>query len=88
MTYPTSKHVFYYVSLALVLLGLFSVIFFTPGEHTLHMALVVLMGFFYVLWAIIHHLMHHDMHAKIVIEYVLIATVGISFVYFVLTKFT
>lgn len=78
------KHTYYYLSLGAILLGLLVLIFLTPGDSKLHMSVVVLMAFFYVLWAIVHHLIHHDMHAKIVVEYVLIGMLGITFVYFVL----
>lgn len=49
------------------------------------MAIIIFAACFYVFWAVIHHLMHHDLSGKVVVEYVLIAMVGISLVYFVLS---
>lgn len=83
-----NKHLFYYVSLLVVLLLSAVVIFLTPDEQRLHMGVIIFAACFYVFWAILHHLIHHDLHTKVVVEYVLIAMVGISLVYFVLTSVT
>ena len=79
------NHVFYYLSLFIVLSLAALLVFLTPGEQKIHMGVTIFAAGFYVLWAILHHLLHHDLHTKVVIEYVLIAMVGISLVYFVLT---
>lgn len=79
------KHVFYYLFLFIVLMLSAVAIFLTPGDGKTHMAITIFAACFYVVWAILHHMMHHDLTGKVVIEYVLIAMVGISLVYFVLS---
>jgi hypothetical protein len=82
----TKKHWFYYLVLFIVLgIGLV-VIAVSPNERDIQMGVVVLMALFYIVWAVIHHLIDHDMHAKVMLEYILIGMVGISVVYFVLTS--
>lgn len=85
MNIAIGKHVYYYSFLFLVLFLSALVVFLSPGDQKLHMTVMIFAALFYVFWAIFHHLMHHDLHAKVVIEYVLIAMIGISVVYFVLT---
>lgn len=78
------NHALYYLFVGIViLLGLFAVL---SNEHDkgLQMVIVVLMAFFYVASGVIHHLLSHDITAKIVVEYVLIASVGIAIVFFIL----
>jgi len=48
------------------------------------MGIILLCGIFYVVIGIIHHLLAHDISSKIVLEYVLMATLGISIVFFLL----
>lgn len=83
----TKKHWVYYLFLLLILSIGVLIILFSPDNDSLQMSIVVLMTAFYVLWAVIHHLIDHDMHAKVMLEYILIGMVGISIVYFVLTSY-
>jgi len=77
-------HAWYYVSLLTIfLLGLF-VLFVVGYSKQLQMAVLVMLSFFYVILGIIHHKMHHTINAMIVIEYIVIATLGISAMLFVL----
>lgn len=45
---------------------------------------IVFLGFFYALWGILHHVLHHSLRARIVIEYIIIASLGIAVTVFVL----
>ena len=66
------QHLFYYASMtALQLLGFFLVLDAAP-RISLQMLLVVVTSIVYFLWAILHHYVHHDLHRKIVLEYMLI----------------
>jgi hypothetical protein len=48
------------------------------------MTIVVLLAFFYIVWGLLHHYIHHDMSTKIVLEYVLVGALGISVIFFLL----
>lgn len=84
ISYKTKRHIWYYAGLIIVLFaGLFLV---SQSLHDLNfvMGITLFMSLFYVSWGILHHYIHHDIHAKVVIEYVLIGMLGISAVYFTL----
>ncbi len=73
---------YYYVSLALmVLLGGFLVFASYPYVR-LQMVFVILTALFYIGWGILHHRLHHDLHPKIVVEYVLIGGLVIAVAFF------
>lgn len=74
----------YYFSLALILiLGFFLSQEFSY-EPQIQLLIIVMTACFYVLWGILHHVIHHDLNAKIVIEYVLIGSLGMSLMLFLL----
>lgn len=78
------EHLWYYSSLLVVLfLGVIFIIFSNTNIKA-QLSITVLVTFFYVLWGIIHHHLDHDLTAKIVVEYVLIGTLGMTIVYFLL----
>lgn len=72
-----SKHAFYYISLILILLSGFFLAYINPSNKEIQIGAVVLTTFFYVSWGILHHLINHDLTAKIVIEYILIGSFGL-----------
>lgn len=63
-------------------MGLSLVLAASPDRQS-QMMIVVGLGFLYVLVGVIHHLINHDLVAKIVIEYVLIASLGIAAAFFI-----
>lgn len=78
------KHAIYYgVVFVTQGLGLLAIAL-NNGQRQLQVLFLVLMASFYVLWGVVHHLIHHDLHTKIVLEYVLMATLAITVVYFLL----
>lgn len=77
------KHFLYYFSLLLILIIGFSTAFYLSGQKTLQMAIIVLTAFFYVVWGVVHHMLHHSFSVKIMLEYIAIAVLGISLVLFV-----
>lgn len=84
MSQSLKKHLWYYATTVLIEgLGLVLVLL-ARGEKQLQLSFVVLMGFFYVIWGVAHHIIHHNLYAKVVLEYVLIASLGIALMYFVL----
>ncbi len=77
------SHVGYYVSLIAILLFGFILASLSSDKH-LQMVIVILTALFYVIWGILHHLINHDLTAKIVVEYILIGSLGLAAVFFLL----
>lgn len=78
------KHIFYYFALALIcVLSIILVkeLNFSKQEQFL---IVVFLGFFYALWGILHHILHHNLRPRIFMEYVVISMLGISVIVFIL----
>lgn len=84
MSKEVKDHIGYYVSLCfiLVLSGILTLHF--SSDRGLQMLTVVVTAIFYVLIGIVHHKENHDLTAKIVVEYVLIASLGMVMVSFLL----
>lgn len=71
------KHIDYYVALTAVLVGGFIMATKLSFDRQLQMTSLVMTGILYVIVGIVHHKYHHDVSHKIVVEYVLIAALGI-----------
>ncbi len=74
----------YYFSLAVILLLGFFLSVQTSDNKELQFLTIVATGCFYVAWGILHHLLHHNLTAKIVVEYVLIGSLGMTLIFFLL----
>lgn len=78
------KHFYYYLSLlGIVFLGVLLALQ-VSYDRRLQALIVVIMTFFYVLWATLHHLINHDLTTKIMVEYILIGSLGMTIVLFLL----
>lgn len=78
------KHLFYYLSLlGIVFLGIFLVLQLS-FDRKLQVLLIVITAFFYVFWGILHHFLDHDLNIKIVVEYILIGSLGMTIILFLL----
>ena len=77
------KHLFYYFSLIGVLVISLVLILLLSPNRDLQMIVLIGAGISYVLVGIAHHLVNHDLVGKIVVEYVLIAVLGIAAVLFI-----
>ena len=76
-------HIFYYISLSgIFILVLFLVLYFSP-QRDLQMITLIGLSIAYAIVGILHHALLHDLVAKIVVEYVLIACLGIAASYFI-----
>lgn len=80
------KHSGYYISLLLILAFGFLLAYANSSNKTFQIGVVIVTTFFYVLWGIMHHLINHDLNAKIVIEYTLIGTFGLGIIFFLLNS--
>ncbi len=78
-----SEHSIYYISL-IAILSLGFLLAYTSSDRSFQIGVIVATTFFYVLWGIMHHLMNHDLHAKIVLEYILIGAFGLTITFFLL----
>ncbi len=66
----------YFFLLSLMLVGLWGIFWFSYDAST-QFAIVVSMAISYVVWGIIHHSQHHDLHMKIVFEYILVSLLAV-----------
>ncbi len=78
------KHWLYYLLLlflegiGLVLLSL------STYNKPLQLTIVMMMTVIYVFSALVHHYLTHDVHPKIVVEYILMGALGIAITFFLL----
>lgn len=71
------KHLGYYLVFGVVqALGLILIISLA-GNRQIQLAAVFAMTIFYFVFAIVHHLLDHDLNAKIVVEYALMGCFGL-----------
>lgn len=82
MMKKSSDHWSYYSALLLILGMGFLGAYLSSPQRTLQMAIVVVTTVFYVSFGILHHALNHDLHTKIVIEYVLIGSLGLALMLF------
>ncbi len=78
------KHFGYYLSLSTILLLGLLLTFLAAPKIQLQIIIILLTIFFYVLWGILHHLINHELTPKIMVEYVLIGTLGVSILFFLI----
>lgn len=77
-------HLGYYISLIAILAFGFLLVFLFSPNRELQIAVVTLTTLLYISWGIVHHLIDHDLHAKIVVEYMLVGGLGLTIVLFIL----
>lgn len=77
------NHIGHYISLLTVFILSLLLIFFVTDIQS-RVLIATFTAFFYVSWGIFHHFLHHDLSAKIVVEYVLIGSLGLAAVVFLL----
>jgi hypothetical protein len=76
ITESQSSAVRHYITLlSLLAAGLAAIVLFS-SDKTFQVVLVWVLSFIYVIWGIIHHWIHKDLHPKIILEYLLIAALG------------
>lgn len=76
------KHFLYYLSL-IAILGVGIAILYFSSDKSFQMISLTTTVFFYILWGIIHHYLHHDLTAKIVVEYVLMGALGEALIFLI-----
>lgn len=78
------KHLWYYLSFLVILGGGTFLVLSSAGDKALQLNFVILLAILYAVWGLLHHLVHHSMSIKIVIEYIVVALLGIAVVFFIL----
>ncbi|MCX6782511.1 MAG: hypothetical protein NTZ20_00740 [Candidatus Levybacteria bacterium] len=81
----SEHHIGYYISLFLIFIFSTIIMLNFSQNKQIQASIIVLTAFSYVLFGIIHHKVMHDLTSKIVIEYILIGSLGISVVIFFIT---
>jgi len=79
-----SEHSIYYASL-IAILSLSFLLAYSSSDRSFQIGVIIVTTFFYVLWGIMHHLINHDLHMKIVVEYILIGVFGLTIIFFLLS---
>ncbi|HUD44318.1 MAG TPA: hypothetical protein VMR41_02115 [Patescibacteria group bacterium] len=79
-----SQHINYYLSMLFLQVAGFFIVMAASSNIPLQMELVTLNSGIYVLWASLHQYMHHDLHPKVVLEYILVGFLGVSITFFML----
>ncbi len=77
-------HLTYYVTMIILQAVGFLLVYFAAPNVSLQMDFVVLNSGIYILWASLHHYLHHELHPKIVLEYTLVSFFGIAVAFFLL----
>lgn len=78
------KHSLYYSLLISVLIGGLFFIVGAKADKSLQLNTFILITIFYISIGIVHHKLEHDLHTKVVIEYVLMGLLGIAIMLFLL----
>lgn len=82
ITPKIKEHIGYYLSMIIMVsLGIFLALQASYNLR-LQVTIIVVTAFWYVLWGIAHHVIEHDLSSKIVVEYVLIGSLGMSIMFF------
>lgn len=81
-----SKHLPHYFALfgilaaGVVAFGLFSY------DRVFQMAISVALAASYVAWGIAHHLIHRDLHFSVIVEYIVVASLGLVVIFSLLFR--
>ncbi len=69
-----------YTSLAILSILYILVIFRFQSTPRYIMLATIIFGVCYLVWGLVHHLRQHNFHARIVLEYLLVAILGLAIV--------
>lgn len=77
-------HILHFIVLLLILAAGVGMFFAAKGNTGIQLTIGVVTSIAYVAWGVIHHVMHGDLHRKVVIEYVFIGGIAITLLFIVL----
>ena len=76
------KHFWHYLVYFLIFGGGLSLLLFTKGNSSLQAMSIIMIAFLYFLWSMVHHYVHHQLHPRVVVEYILIVMLGTILILF------
>ncbi len=59
-------------------------VFLSQGDKQLQLDFVMLLAGAYILWGLLHHIIHHSLSVRIAIEYAVVACLGVAVIFFIL----
>lgn len=62
----------YFTLLCIMLIGLWGIFWFSYSRPV-QLGIILSMSVSYIVWGIVHHAHHKDLHIKVVYEYILVA---------------
>lgn len=71
------KHFVHYLVYFVIFGGGLILVLSTRSNARVQALSIVLVGFLYFLWSMVHHYIHHQFTPRVVIEYILIVILGI-----------
>ncbi|MBI2032940.1 MAG: hypothetical protein HYT10_00505 [Candidatus Levybacteria bacterium] len=81
------RHISYHISLLFLFFAGFFLAVATGYDKKTQMTIISMIALLYVTLGIVHHHANHNLSSKIVVEYVLIASLGITVMLFLLRGF-
>ena len=76
-----AKHLPHYLLLFGILFAGFAGLTLFSYDRSFQLAVAIATGVAYVIWGIIHHAIHKDLHLETVIEYMVVATLGLTIIF-------
>lgn len=73
-----SRHLVHYLSLIGILVVAFVGFVTFEYDQAFQSAIAISLGVAFVVWGLVHHHLHDDLHPKIVLEYLAIALLGVA----------
>lgn len=59
-------------------------VFWSQADKQLQLKFVIVLAGAYMLWGILHHFIHHSVTVRLIIEYVVVACLGVAVIFFIL----
>jgi hypothetical protein len=76
-----ARHLPHYLPLlGLLLAGFLGLVLFSY-DQSFQIIVAIAVAVFYVVWGVIHHLIHKDLYLAVVIEYLVVASLGLVIVF-------
>ena len=64
--------------------GGITAVFLSQGDKQVQLDFVMMLAGAYILWGILHHYIHHSVTLRLVIEYIVVAALGVAVIFFIL----
>ena len=81
MMKKVTRHLLHYLPLVgMLLVGPLAFWTFSYSRF-LQITIAVAMAVFYVIWGVVHHAIHKDLHLSTVLEYIVIASLGLIIIF-------